>query len=267
MKQYITFFRMSLMKGLQYRIAAIAGMSTQLFFGLMFIMIFEAFYKGSTQAQGISLHELVQVVWLQQSFLLFIMLWYRDAELYNMISSGNIAYELCRPTNLYNYWYARLIGQRLSGALLRFLPILIIASFLPAPYNLSLPPSIFTFILFVITLFLGLILMIAISMFIYISVFYTLSPTGSLLLFAVFGEFFAGLTIPIPLMPKALQIITYALPFRYTSDLPFRIYAGNIGTQEALISIGVQLVWIALSVSVGKLWLKNALKRVVIQGG
>lgn len=267
MKQYITFFRMSLMKGLQYRIAAIAGMSTQFFFGMLFIMIFEAFYKGSSQAQAISLEELVQVVWLQQSFLLFIMLWYRDAELYNMISTGNIAYELCRPTNLYNYWYARLIGQRISGALLRFLPILLIASLMPAPYNLTLPPDFMTFILFLITLILGLILIIAISMFIYISVFYTLSPTGSMLLFAVFGEFFAGLTIPIPLMPKTLQVITYCLPFRYTSDLPFRIYAGNIGTKEAVISIGVQVMWIVVTILLGKYWMQNALKRVVIQGG
>ena len=206
------------MKGLQYRIAALAGMGTQLFFGFLFIMIFQAFYMSTDTVQAISFHQLVQVVWLQQSFLIFIMLWYRDSELYDLITNGNIAYELCRPTDLYNYWYARLIGQRLSGALLRFLPILIVASLLPEPYKLSLPADPLTFVLFIITLLLGLILMIAVSMFIYISVFYTLSPTGSLLIFAVFGEFFAGLTIPIPLMPKALQIVTYLLPFRYSSD-------------------------------------------------
>jgi ABC-2 type transport system permease protein len=94
-----------------------------------------------------------------------------------------------------------------------------------------------------------------------------MSGMGSLLIFGVFGEFFSGLTIPIPLMPQWLKTIVYILPFRYTSDLPFRIYAGNIGLREALISIAVQLIWIVIIVGLGRLWMKKALTRVVVQGG
>lgn len=266
MKQYYAFFRMSMMKGLQYRIAAIAGICTQFFFGFIFIMVYDAFYQSGIQTD-FKFHQLVQTIWLNQSFLLFIMLWYRDGEIFKMIMSGDIAYELCRPTNLYNYWYMRLLGQRLSGALLRFLPILVVAFFLPEPYNLVLPESMTTLLMFLTTLILGLVLIIAISLFIYISVFYTLSPTGSTLLFAVFGEFFAGLTIPIPLMPKWLQTLTYLLPFRYTADLPFRIYAGHIGHKEAYLSIGMQFIWIGILIITGKLFMKRALSRVIVQGG
>lgn len=267
MKAYYSLFKMRLLKGLQYRAAAVAGVCTQFFWGFMYIMIYEAFYKSTSQVQPISFRELIQVVWLQQSFLVFIMLWIRDNELLNLITSGNIAYELCRPYDLYNFWYAKLIAQRLSGAMLRCFPIIIIASLLPYPYNFSLPPNIINFLLFLITLILGLILIVAISMLIYISVFYTMSPMGSLLIFGVFGEFFAGLIIPVPLMPSWLKKLVYVLPFRYTSDLPFRIYAGNIGVKEAVISIGIQLVWIAFIVFIGRLWMRKTLKRIVIQGG
>jgi ABC-2 type transport system permease protein len=267
MTAYYSLFKMRLLKGLQYRIAALAGVCTQFFFGFMFIMIFEAFYAGSTVQQDISLRQLIQVTWLQQSFLIFIVLWLRDNELLNLITSGNIAYELCRPTDLYGFWYAKLIAQRLSGALLRCFPIIIIAALLPYPYKFSLPPSIFTFLLFSITLILGLILVVAISMLLYISVFYTMNATGSLLIFGVFGEFLSGLVIPVPLMPEFLKKIVYVLPFRYTSDLPFRIYAGNIESKEALISIGIQLFWIFTLIAVGKFWMGKALKRIVIQGG
>jgi ABC-2 type transport system permease protein len=267
MRAYYSLFKMKLLKGLQYRAAAIAGVSTQFFWGFMFVMIFEAFYKSTSTVQPISFRELIQVLWLQQSFLVFIMLWIRDNELINLITSGNIAYELCRPTDLYNFWYAKLIAQRLSGALLRCFPILFVAVLLPSPYNFTLPPSLLTFLLFTITLILGLILIVAISMLIYISIFYTMSGAGSLLIFGVFGEFFSGLVIPVPLMPNTLKTIVYLLPFRYTSDLPFRIYAGNIGLKEALISIVVQLIWIVAIVTVGKLWMNNALKRIVVQGG
>lgn len=267
MKAYYSLFKMRLLKGLQYRVAALAGVSTQFFWGFIYIMIFEAFYKSTSSVQPISFRELIQVIWLQQSFLVFIMLWYKDSELLNLITSGNIAYELCRPIDLYSFWYSKLIAQRLSGALLRCFPIMFITIFLPYPYNFSRPENSTAFILFLITLTLGVILIVAISMLIYISVFYTMSPTGSLLIFGVLGEFLSGLVIPVPLMPQALQKLVYVLPFRYTSDLPFRVYAGNIGVHEALISIGIQVVWIAIIIIVGKLWIKKALKRIIVQGG
>lgn len=267
MNAYYELFKMQLLKGLQYRVAAFAGVLTQFFWGFMYIMIYEAFYKSTSIAQPISLRELIEVLWLQQGFLVFIMLWYRDNELLNLITSGNIAYELCRPSDLFSLWYAKLIAQRLAGAFLRCFPIIIIASFLPYPYNFSHPYSPLAFMLFLITLTLGLVLVVAISMLIYISVFYTLSPIGSLLIFGVLGEFFSGLIIPVPLMPNKLKELVYILPFRYTSDLPFRIYVGNIGIKEAVISIGVQVFWIALLIILGRFWMKKALKRVVIQGG
>lgn len=267
MKAYYSLFKMRMMKGLQYRTAALAGVSTQFFWGFMYIMIYQAFYSSSNAVQPISFRELIQVLWLQQSFLIFIMMWFRDPEIMNQIISGNIAYELCRPINLYNFWYAKLIAQRLSGAILRCFPILIVAFLLPYPYNFSLPPSFITFILFAITLLLGLTIVVAFSMLIYISMFYTMSSTGSLVLFGIFSDFFSGLIIPIPLMPEGFKRLAYVLPFRYAADLPFRIYAGNIGTQEALISIGVQLVWITVLITFGKHWIGKALQKVTVQGG
>ncbi|MDP4089638.1 MAG: ABC transporter permease [Bacillota bacterium] len=267
MRAYYSLFKMKLLKGLQYRTAALAGVATQFFWGFMYIMIFEAFYGSTTAVQPISLRQLIQVTWLQQSFLVFVILWFRDAELMNLITSGNIAYELCRPTDLYGFWYSKLTAQRLSGAILRCFPIIIAASLLPYPYNLSFPPSLTSFILFIITLTLGLILIVAISMLIYISTFYTMSPMGSLLIFGVLGEFLSGLVIPVPLMPEGLRRIVYLLPFRYTSDLPFRIYAGNIGYGEAVLGIGVQFVWILVLIGLGRLWMSKALKRIIVQGG
>lgn len=267
MKAYYSLFKMRLLMGLQYRLAALAGVSTQFFWGFMYIMIFEAFYKSTTVVQPISFRELIQVLWLQQSFLVFVMLWIRDNELINLITNGNIAYELCRPIDLYSFWYAKLVAQRLSGAILRCFPILIVAALLPYPYKFSLPPSLTAFVLFLITLILGLILVVAISMIIYISIFYTMSGVGSLLIFGVFGEFFSGLIIPVPLMPELLKKIVYILPFRYTADLPFRIYAGNIAVKEALISLIVQLLWITVLATLGKIWMENSLKKIIVQGG
>jgi ABC-2 type transport system permease protein len=267
MNAYLSIWRLRFITGLQYRAAALAGMVTQLFFGFVFIMVFVAFYDHSIVQLPISLKDLVTYVWLQQIFLAFIMLWFRDSEIFQMITNGNIAYELCRPCGIYPFWYAKLLAQRLSSAMLRCFPILIVVFALPQPFRMSLPPSISELLLFLITLVLGLLVIVAISMLIYISVFWTMSPTGSTLMIAVAGEFFAGMVIPIPLMPQWLQNIAYALPFRWTMDFPFRVYSGHIPQAEALWGILVQLAWLAVLVGFGRWSLHKALRQVVVQGG
>lgn len=267
MKAYISVFKLRIYNGLQYRSAALAGIATQFFWGFIIIMVFEAFYSQSMTSQPIALHQLITYVWLQQSFLALIMLWFRDNELFQLITTGNIAYELCRPSKIYEFWYAKLLAQRLSSALLRCFPILFVALFLPQPYTLSVPPNPLAFLLFIVTLLLGLLILVSISMLIYISVFVTLSPMGSLLTFGVLGEFFAGMVIPVPLMPSWLQNIVYLLPFRWTADFPFRVYSGHIPESEALTGIIIQLIWLLILVPLGKFAMGKALRRLVVQGG
>ncbi|OUS78225.1 ABC transporter permease [Paenibacillus sp. MY03] len=268
MRAYVSIWRLRFINGMQYRAAALAGMATQLFFGFVFIMIFAAFYRsGGGDSTAFPLQDLITYVWLQQIFLSLIMLWIRDNEIFAMVTSGNIAYELCRPMGLYPFWFSKLLAQRVAGAVLRCFPITTVVFLLPEPYGLSAPPSWTALLLFVVSLLLGLILVVAISMLIYISVFWTMSPTGSMLMISVAGEFLAGMVIPVPLMPEWLQRITYALPFRWTTDFPFRVYSGHIPQQEALIGIGVQVGWIAALAAFGMWLMRKALRNVVVQGG
>lgn len=267
MKVYFSVFKMRLINGLQYRTAALAGVATQFFWGFMLIMIYEAFFRDGSANQPMSLGQLVDYIWLQQSFMMFIALWLRDNDLFSMITSGNVAYEMCRPCDIYGFWYAKLMARRMAGALMRCAPILFVAFILPEPYKLNLPPNIPATVLFVITLVLGLLVQVSISMFIYISVFITMSPVGSILMIGVLGEFFAGMIIPIPLMPAWLQGVAYILPFRLAADLPFRVYSGNITIGQGVVGVGIQLLWLAILITVGKFLMSSVLKKITVQGG
>jgi ABC-2 type transport system permease protein len=267
MKPYISVLKVRFLNGLQYRAAALGGLSTQFFWGIMAILIYKAFYVSGGQQQTISFSQIVTYIWLQQAFLALIMLYDWDYEMFDMITSGSISYELCRPFNLYGLWYVKLLSKRLSSAALRFSPIIVLAFLIPDPYKLSLPHSLLSFILFIITIILGALLLVSISMLIYISTFKTMSPVGSMAFIGILGEFFSGMTIPIPLMPIWLQRLCYILPFRWTADLPFRVYSANIGINEAVISIAVQGLWIFLLVGLGTMIMKRITLSVVIQGG
>jgi ABC-2 type transport system permease protein len=258
---------MKFISGLQYRAAAWAGISTQFAWGFALIMLYKAFYASSNVELPMPWEQLVNYLWLQQAFVALIMLWSQDGDLLSQIVDGQVAYELCRPYDLFGLWYFRLLAGRLSSVLLRLIPLLIIALIIPAPYRLTLPPNLSAFGLFLLSMAFSALLVVAISMFIYILTFITLSSVGARLAVGVFSDFLMGGLIPIPLMPTWLQRILNWFPFRYIADLPFRLYSGNISGADALRQVAVQLVWLALLLIVGKLCFKRIFRNIVIQGG
>jgi ABC-2 type transport system permease protein len=90
---------------------------------------------------------------------------------------------------------------------------------------------------------------------------------GSFVLFGITTDFLGGHYIPVPLMPQWLQTLSSLLPFRYASDLPFRIYSGNIAGSEAFIGVLIELFWIVLLIAVGSLLMHKVSKNVVVFGG
>ena len=266
MRGYIKFFKTQLISGLQYKVAAIAGISTQIFWGFLNTMVFIAFYSHTTNSD-ISLSQLITYVWLNQAFLSLIYIRYTDDEVLKTIKTGTVAYELCRPYNTYIWWFIRGLSNRYARVVLRCLPIILLSLFLPEPFKLAMPSSILSFILFLITLIIGSILLVSILMIIQSIAFFTLEGKGISDLIFIVADLFAGMLFPLPLMPKVIQNIGMYLPFRLISDLPFRIYSGNIGISYALNDIVLQIIWIMIFVLIGQIIMKIALKKVCIQGG
>lgn len=264
---YAGIFKMRLVAGMQYRAAAWAGVATQFFWGFMQLMIFAAFYRSAITAAPMPFEQLADYIWLRQAFLALVMLWAQDLELLDMIASGHVSYELCRPYRLYAFWFCRLLAVRLANTALRCLPIMIVTGLLPEPYRFHLPADWTAGGLFLISLTLAVVLVVAVSMFIYLLTFITLSPNGSRLLIGVTGEFLMGAVIPIPFMPETMRAAMNWLPFRYMSDLPFRIYSGGIAGEQAWREIAAQAGWIALLVAFGILGFRRILRRIVVQGG
>ena len=267
MKKYLSFFRIRFTAGLQYRAAAWAGIATQFAWGGMTILMFWSFYQNGGNSFPMTFPELSSYIWMQQAFLAMFMAWFFDNEIFESITSGNIAYELCRPCDIYTMWFTKNMAIRLSRMMLRCLPILLISAFLPAPFHITLPPDWLSGVLFLISVILGFLVLISFSMLIYISAFYTISPMGIRILATSVTEFFAGAIIPIPFFPEAVQPIMYALPFASMQNTPFLIYTGHIDGIDALKSIALQIVWFAALLIVGHILMKRALRKVVVQGG
>ena len=272
MRPYFGIFRIRLIAGMQYRAAAWAGVATQFFWGGMQLIIFFAFYESagfnaSGSAAPMSFGQLTDFIWMRQAFIAMVMLWSMDNELLDMIAGGNVAYELTRPLSLYSFWFSRILAFRISRTALRCFPILIVAFLLPSPWGFHLPQNFGAFALFIPSLILAALLVTALSLFICLLTFVSMSSYGARMFFGVVGEFLMGGVIPIPFMPPLLQRITFMLPFRYTADFPFRVYSGHITGTEALAGLGMQVFWLLALVGLGALGFRAAQKRLVIQGG
>lgn len=266
MSGYLKYFKTELIMGLQYKVAAISGLCTQFFWGILYCLLYEAFYSHAS-IDAISFKEMICYVWLMQSFLSLIYLRVNDTEILENIKSGTVAYELCRPYSIYYWWYIRILSKKYAAVALRCLPVIIFAFLLPEPYRLALPLSLEAFVLFIISLILGSFVVVGLSMIIHSISFFTLESKGITSIVCSIGEILSGFAIPIPLLPNFLINITKYMPFRLIGDTPFRIYSGNINVIEAKELIILQIVWIILLVIIGNLLIKKALKKVCIQGG
>ena len=267
MKKYISFFRLRFSMGLQYRAAALAGMVTQFFWGGMNILMYAAFYESDPAAFPMTLDATVTYIWLQQALLLLFAAWLIEHEIFDDIANGNVAYELCRPIDLYNMWFSRSVANRLSRAALRCAPILLVAGLLPAPYGMRLPASFAHFALFLLSGVLGFLVTVAFFMFVYALTFFTISPSGLRILITSVMEFFAGAIIPLPFFPDGVRQVMELLPFASMQNVPLRVYSASMSAGEMQRAMGLQVFWLVTLVVLGKLLMGKALRRVALQGG
>ena len=267
MKKYYSFFRLKFILGLQYRAAALAGVVTQFFWGFMEIMIFRAFYRADAAAFPMSFAATASYIWLQQAFLMFFAAWMMENEIISAIVSGDVAYELCRPVSIYNMWFSRSIAARLSRAVLRCFPILIVAAFLPAPYGIEPPADWFCFCLFLLTLIMGLAVTVSFCMLVYVISFFTISAEGVRIVFVSSVEFFSGALIPLPFFPDKAQVIMEFLPFAAMQNVALRIYSGSMNLLQIKRAVFLQVFWLLVLIWLGKWPCSKAERRITVQGG
>lgn len=267
MKEYLSFFRLRFSMGLQYRAAALAGVVTQFAWGFMLIMVFRAFYEADPEAFPMTFSATVSYLWLQQAFLALFATWMMESEIFDTVVNGNIAYELCRPIHIYHMWFSRSLANRLSRALLRCLPILLVASILPKPYGIEAPASGMHFVLFLITLLLGLFVTVAFCMLVYGLTFFTISAQGVRMVFASMLDFFSGGVIPIPFFPEKLRTVIEFSPFAAMQNVALRVYSGSMTAAQMQRTVALQVFWLIVLVFCGNLLCRYAERKVTVQGG
>lgn len=261
-RPYWTAFRIRAQLETQYRGAALGGLVTQMFFGLVMIFLYEALFDGSNPAL---LRETVTYVWLQQMF--FRLLMATDTELTQQILSGGIAYTLCRPVDQYGYWLSRSLAMKIVGALMRAFPMLAFQMVLPAELRMTPPDGWTGLIQFGFGLMLGVVALAEIENICAAVTMKTLDARGIAGMLRLVQMILAGNIIPLTLFPDSVQALLRYQPFAQALDAPTRMYLHAQSLPDWLLNTGMQLLWIILLGLLGRWMWARRLRNMTVQGG
>ena len=77
----------------------------------------------------------------------------------------------------------------------------------------------------------------------------------------------SGLLIPIDWFPAWFQSLSMLLPFQAIAYYPLQIYLGRVDGSPMLILLMLQLFWVVVLCSAGRLVWRLCQRQILIQGG
>ena len=263
MRAYFSVFGMRLRMELQYRGAMIGGIICQVFFGLILIALYRALYSG--KPQSVPIEDIATYVWLQQAF--FRMMVASDSDLLDKIRSGDISYDLCRPVNMYGFYYARIAAQKLMGSIMRAVPMLIMAFLLPKGWGMNVPSSLSGFLACIPALLLGFLCVCALENITVAFTMRTLDPRGMQGLLNLLMVTLSGNLLPLNLFPDSWQKVITLFPYAQLLDAPIRLYTGEYIPADAIRIYSIQASWVVALILLGVYMWNTNKKRMIVQGG
>lgn len=270
-KACFSLFKIKTASSFQYRMAALAGATTSIFWVLIEITVYTIFYTyASNKVSGsigtLTLKQVVSYAWLTQ--LLFLMQPMNiDSEILNKITSGDVGIEMCRPLDLYFHWFSKTAASRLTPLIWHGPIVLIFGMLIPGSYRLSMPASSLGFLCMLLSILSALLLCTSYAMLtcaVRLNVSWGDGPTYIMMLI---GGVLSGTYLPLQLWPNFMQKFLLIQPFAGYLDIPLRFYIGTMPPKDVFLAIGIQLMWIIIFIVTGKILMTKKLKNIIVQGG
>ncbi|MCX4236359.1 ABC transporter permease [Streptomyces ortus] len=249
-----------------YRVATAAGVFTNTVFGLILAYTYIALWDERPGLGGYDQAQAVTYVWVGQGLLAVVAVLgggFED-ELIERIRTGDIAVDLYRPADLQAWWLAADLGRAAFQLLGRGVLPMVFGGLV---FQLALPSDAGTWLAFIVTVLLGILVSFALRYLVALAAFWFMDGAGVQQLAVLAGIFFSGMTLPLNAFPGALGELARALPWSALMQAPADVLLGERTGLALLRTYAFQAAWAVGLLAVGRLVQSAATRRVVVQGG
>ncbi|MFJ4406510.1 ABC transporter permease [Streptomyces sp. NPDC088910] len=249
-----------------YRTATAAGVFTNTVFGFIVAYSYVALWGQRPHLGGYTEAQALTYVWIGQALLQTMALMgggFED-ELMERIRSGDIAVDLYRPADLQGWWLAADLG-RASFQLMGRGVIPMVCGALA--FDLALPTRPVTWLLFLVSVALGVVVSFAVRFLVALSAFWLLDGAGVSQVAFLAGLFFSGMLLPLTVFPGWLGTFARSMPWAAMLQVPADVLLERHRGTDALLALAFQAGWAAALLLTGRALQAVAARRVVVQGG
>jgi ABC-2 type transport system permease protein len=177
------------------------------------------------------------------------------------VRTGFVSMLMTKPFKYPVYYFFKDIGRFAFALIMRGVPLMLIAFVV---LGIALPSNPLFFLSAALAFVINFLMMFMTGMWAFWS---SGSIWGLRFTRSIISDIMSGSIIPIVLFPEWFRQVAYALPFQAIYSTPLLIYIGQTSGFDILVSLLVQLGWIAALGAAAFLIWKKAEKKTVSQGG
>ena len=263
MRLYLELVKLSFQRTLTYRAATLAGLATNLFFGLLRAAVMVALYGAQTDVSGISLQGAITFTGISQAVIAYLSLfsWF---EVMNEIRTGDIGAELLRPFSFFGFWMARDAGRALSNLLLRGITLVVAYALL---FHITFPTSPAQWAALAAALVLAWAVSFAWRFLVNLAAFWSTEARGIARFAFAMALFLSGFVMPLRFFPDWFVTLCNFTPFPAMLNTVIEIYLGVLSGPALIQALLMQAMWFFILAGLAHLVMRAGVRRLVIQGG
>jgi ABC-2 type transport system permease protein len=255
--------RLSFQRQLTYRAATLAGLMTNVFFGLLRAALIIALYGVRDTVAGVSLKDAITYTALAQALIAYLLI-FGSYDLMNSVYSGEVATDLLKPLSYFRFWLAQDVGRAVAAMLLRGVPIVMVFALF---VEITVPATAGQWLVFTFSLLLSLLVSFAWRFLVNLSAFWTPNARGV-------GRFafgivwvLSGFYLPLRYFPDWFQTFCQLTPFPAMVNTNVEIYLGLLTGVELVQALALQVFWTIVLILACQALLRMGVRSLVIQGG
>ena len=263
MRLFWELTKLSFQRQLAYRSAHIAGLVTDLFFGLLRAAVLVALYGAKEEVSGLSIQMVITFTGLSQATIGYLSM-FGWTDIIRSIHSGEVTSDLLKPMSFFNYWLAQDLGRAIAGFLMRSLTIMLLYAII---FDISYPEKPVQWLALTVALILSWLISFAWRFLINLSAFWSPNTFGIARFAFGMSWVLSGFVMPLAFFPSWFQNIANATPFPSMVYTIIEIYLGVVTGNEIISLLLVQAFWFILLVVIARIVLAAGIRRLVLLGG